>query len=183
MTGGRPSEPRISPLQIRPALRSDAGAIASIHVRSWVTTYGKPPSDLGLDADMARRAGLWERRLSQEASGRRVSVAEHEGSVAGFVSFGPSPDDEDDPATGHIFSLHVEPELVRHGIGRRLIEQAAHELQTTGCRRATLWVVAGNQESRSFYERVGWQTDGRRRREALAMEGSPGMRSRWSAIP
>jgi GNAT superfamily N-acetyltransferase len=174
MTNGGSLEHRSSPLRIRRALRSDAGAIAGIHVRSWIATYGKPPSDVGLEADIARRAGLWEKRLCPQASGRRVSVADREGTVTGFVHFGPSPDDEDDPATGHIFSLHVEPELVKQGIGRLLIEHASDELQTIGCRFATLWVVAANQESRAFYERVGWQADGPTRREALAMEGEAG---------
>jgi ribosomal protein S18 acetylase RimI-like enzyme len=166
---------RTSPVRIRNATIADAPAIAAIHVRSWIATYATPPSDLGIDVDIAHRTALWERRLQQEGIGRQTSVAVEEGAVTGFIYFGPSPDAQDDPvATGQVFSLHVEPELTNRGIGRRLTEHAVGELRAAGCSSATLWVVATNRQSRVFYERLGWRPDGKRRWEELAMEGEQG---------
>lgn len=166
---------RTSTVRIRNATIADAPAIAAIHVRSWIATYATPPSDCGIDIDIAHRTDLWERRLRQKGIGRQTSVAIQKGAVTGFIHFGPSPDAEDDPVvTGQVFSLHVEPELTNRGIGRRLTEHAVGELRAAGCSSATLWVVATNRQSRGFYERLGWRPDGRRRWEELALEGEQG---------
>ncbi len=164
-----------STVSVRKATTTDAPAIAAIHVRSWIATYGKPPGGRGIDMDIAHRTELWERRLHQQGIGRHVSVAVENRTVVGFIYFGPSPDVEDDPqSTGQVFSVHVEPELTNRGIGRHLIGHAADELGATGASRVTLWVVASNQQSRGFYERLGWRSDGKHRWEELALEGEQG---------
>jgi ribosomal protein S18 acetylase RimI-like enzyme len=169
------SAPPTSTVSIRKATTADAPAIAGIHVRSWIATYMRPPSGRGFDVDIAHRADLWERRLQQHGVDRQVCVAVENGAVVGFIYFGPSPDVEDDPLlTGHIFSIHVEPELTNRGIGRRLIGHAVDELGATGSSRVTLWVVVSNQKSRRFYAALGWQSDGKHRWEELALEGEQG---------
>lgn len=162
-------------VSVRQATTADAPVIAAIHVRSWIATYTKPPSGRGIEMDIAHRADLWEQRVDQEGIGRHVSVAIANGAVVGFIYFGPSPDLEDDPIpTGQVFSIHVEPELTNRGIGRHLIKHAVDELGATGCSRVTLWVVVSNQQSRGFYEGLGWRSDGKRRWEELALEGEQG---------
>jgi ribosomal protein S18 acetylase RimI-like enzyme len=169
------SPPSSSTVSIRNATTADAPAIAGIHVRSWIATYSRPPSGRGIDRDIAHRADLWERRLQQQGIDRHVGVAVENGPVAGFIYFGPSPDVEDDPVLiGQIFSVHVEPELTNRGIGRCLIGHAVNELTASGCSSATLWVVVSNENSRRFYEALGWQSDGKHRWEELALEGEQG---------
>ena len=169
------------PVRLRKATIPDAGAIAAIHVRSWIATYERPPSDRGLDPDIAHRTEIWRHRLEQRDRpdqrnrGRQILVASINDAVTGFIYFGPSPDVQDDPTvTGQIFSIHVEPGAARRGIGRLLMRGATDELEARGCTSATLWVVMSNQESRSFYESLGWRTDGKRRWEELAVEGEQG---------
>ena len=167
--------PQTSPVTLRRATTQDAGDIAAIHVRSWIATYERPPSDGGLDTDIAHRTKVWRHRLDQEENGRQILVASLDGAVAGFIYFGPSPDVQDDPTlTGQIFSVHVEPAVTRRGIGRHLMTRATDELKASGCTTATLWVVISNHESRAFYESLGWRTDGKRRWEELAVEGEQG---------
>lgn len=169
------SPPSSSTVSVRKATTADAPAIAGIHVRSWIATYSKPPSGHGIDRDIAHRADLWERRLQEQGNDRQVGVAVENGAVAGFIYFGPSPDVEDNPVLiGQIFSVHVEPELTNRGIGRRLIGHAVSELAASGCSSATLWVVVSNQNSRRFYEALGWESDGTQRWEELALEGEQG---------
>ena len=170
---GQPSQ--ISQERIREGTTADAPAIAAIHVRSWIATYGKPPSGGGIDMDTSHRTELWKRRLDEQGMGRQISVALESRAVVGFIYFGPSPDVEDDSQpTGHVFSIHVEPTLTDRGIGRRLLGHGVDELAAGGCVRVTLWVVASNQKSRGFYERLGWQSDGKHRWEELALEGEQG---------
>jgi RimJ/RimL family protein N-acetyltransferase len=38
---------------------------------------------------------------------------------------------------------------------------AMDELRDLGMREASLWVLRDNQRARRFYERLGWQPDGR----------------------
>ena len=170
-----PPTPDISTVKVRKATTADARSIAALHVRSWIATYDKAPSDRGADSDIGHRTDVWQHRLEQQEEGRQILVASMNDHVAGFVYFGPSPDVQDDPRmTGQIFSLHVEPAVTRRGIGRHLVSGAIDELRGRGCTTATLWVVMSNQDSRAFYESLGWRTDGKRRWEELAVEGEHG---------
>lgn len=160
---------------VRGAEAGDAPEIAAIHVASWIATYGRPPSGLGVDHDIAHRTSLWERRIRELTGATHVSVAVSSGSVIGFVHHGPSPDpDHDSAVTGQIHSIHVDPEITGRGIGRRLIDHAIAALRDAGFLMATLWVVEGNERARGFYQRLGWMPDGARRRETLAVEGEEG---------
>lgn len=181
MTDFPPTSHDTCPVGIRRATTPDADAIAAIHVRSWVATYERPPSDRGLDTDIAHRTEVWRHRLDQQDRldqqniGRKILVASLDGAVAGFIYFGPSPDVQDDPRkTGQIFSVHVEPAVTGRGVGRHLMKGAIDELRADGCTTATLWVLMSNQESRGFYETLGWRTDGKQRWEELAVEGEQG---------
>ena len=44
---------------------------------------------------------------------------------------------------------------------------ALEKLRTSGFDTATLWVLEDNPRARRFYEREGWNTDGRRRDEEM----------------
>ncbi|MGH9246907.1 MAG: GNAT family N-acetyltransferase [Acidimicrobiales bacterium] len=148
---------------------ADAEAIAAVHIASWVATYeGRRP-------DHAHRTYVWTWRLREPEPGRHTVVAVEGRSVIGFVHFGPSPDSEDDPAVvGHVFSLHVDPEHARRGVGRRLLDRAESAFRASGRVVATLWVVSANRPARRFYDKAGWRPDGTARRETLALEGEPG---------
>ncbi|MGH8928745.1 MAG: GNAT family N-acetyltransferase, partial [Acidimicrobiia bacterium] len=170
-----PSTPPPRPLAptIRTASTVDATAIAGIHVRSWIATYGKPPSKIENDID--RRTKVWRQRLGRLGPWPRTMVAVADGAITGFIYFGPSPDPDHDPArTAQVFSLHVDPEMTGRGVGRMLLEHATATMEAEGFSEATLWAVAANPNSRGFYERLGWQADGGRRREPLAVEGESG---------
>ncbi len=171
MTGTAPS-PHIG--QVRPASPADAAAIASVHVRSWLATYPHLPRTRRVGED-ARWEALWSHRLEGTAGGQTVLVSTAGGLVTGFVYFGPSPDRDLDPhLTGQIHSIHVDPAVTRQGRGGILMAAAVEALVAAGFSVATLWVVADNQAARGFYERLGWQPDGARRREMLAVEGEEG---------
>jgi GntR family transcriptional regulator, nutrient-sensing system regulator len=148
------------------ATPADANAIGEIHARSWAATYPAiPPPTLDREHD------VWASRIAERAGRRRTLAARADGRIVGFVHLGPSPDADHDPSsTGHIFSIHVEPEVAGTGIGRRLMDAALRQLSADGYVQATLWVVVDNHRARGFYTNLGWRPDGAIRREPLALE-------------
>ena len=95
---------------------------------------------------------------------RHVVLVADERGVVGFVSVGPSRD-EDLPDSGELFAIYVHPEQVGCGVGRELIVAGLSVLRTAGFSDALLWVLEGNSTARRFYELGGWQADGSRKRD------------------
>jgi GNAT superfamily N-acetyltransferase len=75
-----------------------------------------------------------------------VIVAELDGKVAGFAA----------AVGGELDGLFVEPDLWGRGIGRTLIDAAAHEARRKGL---TLTVIAA-PGARRFYESCGFSVEG-----------------------
>ena len=73
---------------------------------------------------------------------------------------GPDPDNE---RRGQIARLYVAPEHWDKGIGRQLYDAAIGHLHDHGFATVTLWVLEGNHRARSWYERLGWRSNGTRK--------------------
>jgi ribosomal protein S18 acetylase RimI-like enzyme len=150
-------------MQIRSADVEDAAQIADVHVRSWQGAYrGLMPQELLDGLDPAQRAEMWV-RITGRVDGTRsgVLVAEDETAVRGFVAFGPTRDEDEDPdLVGEISSIYLAPEARGTGCGRGLMANALANLAKAGYRQATLWVLDGNARARRFYEAAGFRLDG-----------------------
>jgi GNAT superfamily N-acetyltransferase len=81
-----------------------------------------------------------------------VFVAERDGAIAGFAAVVPRPD-----GGAELDALFVEPDLWRHGIGRRLVE---HVADVARARAATVLHVIGNPRAEGFYVACGFRTTG-----------------------
>lgn len=81
----------------------------------------------------------------QIANGQ-VIVAEVDGTIAGFAAV----------VGGELDGLFVEPDLWGRGIGRALVDAAAHEARKRGL---ALKVIA-NPRARRFYEHCGLSVEG-----------------------
>ena len=84
---------------------------------------------------------------SQIANGQ-VIVAELHGEIAGFAAL----------VGGELDGLFVEPDLWGGGIGRALIDAAAHEAR----RKGLALTVTANPTARGFYESCGFTFEGER---------------------
>jgi GNAT superfamily N-acetyltransferase len=144
---------------LRPAVPSDAMAVARVHVRAWRVAYrGLMPDDYldGLRAeDRAQRYDF----ASGDASRPRTLVAVEADEIVGFATISGCRD-EDVPDHGELCALYVEPERWSRGIGRALASEARNELLRLGFANAVLWVVAGNARAEAFYRADGWTADG-----------------------
>lgn len=161
---------------IRPASVADAQAIAALHGRSFLATYPDLSKTIAATArGLSRRVALWTDRLENPPPGCATLVAYEDLRIDGFVFVGPSGDeDHQDDGISQVFSIHVDPSRWGGGIGQRLLDHALGFLQSSGFKEATLWVVAGNNRARHFYEGLGWHLDGMQRKETLAVEGPDG---------
>jgi ribosomal protein S18 acetylase RimI-like enzyme len=149
---------------LRTAKDSDLVAVGAVHQRSRVAAYAHllPAETLALRT--AESFGeWWTERYRWERDTHRLTVAELDGAVVGFTYVGPS----ETEGAAELYAIHVEPELVGTGLGRRLIDDALEGLEKIGEPRAVLWVLAGNERARRFYSAGGWVADGATRVEPI----------------
>jgi RimJ/RimL family protein N-acetyltransferase len=146
---------------IRDAAPPDARGLAGVHVASWRWAYHDdlPAEFLGsLSVDDRERA--WVERLAAGDPAAGTQVAEDNGRIVGFCSFGPTRDEGAPPGTAEVFAIYLLPEAAGRGIGRDLFASAIDRLRAMDYGRAMLWVMASNERARRFYERAGWSWDG-----------------------
>jgi GNAT superfamily N-acetyltransferase len=109
--------------------------------------------------DPVRRERGWARLIASD-EGSRIDLAELDGRVVGFVASGPAGDNDVPPTAGEVIAIYVDPDLLRIGIGRALLDHAAALLRAAGRSPLVLWVLTANVDGRRFYESLGWQADG-----------------------
>jgi ribosomal protein S18 acetylase RimI-like enzyme len=155
-------------VQIRAATPSDAELIATVHVASWLESYGGLMPQMMLSGISARhRTEHWMQLLSEAANPVRTSVfvAEHEGAVVGFASS----NEQRDRAlltqgfTGEISCIYVLRSAQSRGIGGQLMAVSARALRDQGHQMASLWVLKSNHRARTFYERLGGEVIGEKK--------------------
>lgn len=137
---------------IRKATFEDAETIASIHVKSWKSTY----SELLDEKDMSNityenRKTLWETILKLEMNGTYTLVIHDEQQIVGFVSGGPERTKRFNYES-EIYNIYLLEEFQKKGLGARLLNAFAREMKSTGSNSILVWVITQNPSSR-FYER------------------------------
>jgi len=144
---------------IRPARADDAEALAALQVRAWRSAYGSYVDAAQIDAAAAGRADRWRTNVGNgDGRGRTHVSVGGDGAPTGFVSVGPSRDDDARPGDGELYALYVEPALLGGGLGSALLRFGEAELARDFA-AATLWVFVRNERARRFYERHGWALD------------------------
>ncbi|MER7590633.1 GNAT family N-acetyltransferase [Micromonospora sp. NPDC127501] len=151
---------------LRPATEGDLMAVGALHQRSRVAAYSAfLPAEALADPTPEAMGRYWVERWIWERDTHRMTVAERAGALVGFSHLGP--DDEDDPATGLLNAIHLDPAEQGRGVGRTLMVDALDAMRAQGWRRGVLWVLRDNAHARSFYERGGWTPTGDERDEAI----------------
>jgi len=139
---------------IRDAIPADAAAILPIHnhaVLSTTAVWNEGESDLaGREAWLAARA----------AGGFPVLVAEIDGAIAGYASFG-----DFRAWDGYRFtvehSVYVDPARHRSGVGRALLEALIERARAMGKHAMIAGIEAGNQGSIALHRSLGFEEVGR----------------------
>ncbi|MEL6335584.1 MAG: GNAT family N-acetyltransferase [Pseudomonadota bacterium] len=144
----------LAAIHVRPAVGSDAGAIAALHSASWRDVYAPLLTGTALPADLeAEHRGLWEKVLAPSAQVRAILVAVDEADR--IVGFGATHPDPEDPALDHLAALHTDPALRGAGIGLMLMREVADRLLALGRQRLWCYVLEENLGAKAFYARLG----------------------------
>lgn len=137
---------------------ADDRGLAEAHREAWRYAYAGIIPGLSLERMISRRGPAWWHRMHQR--GFRALVLDCDGTVAGYATLGwsrpPAPRFQ-----GEIYELYLRPECHGCGLGRRLFEDARHELRRHGLDRVTVWALADNRLARRFYLAMGGVESGR----------------------
>lgn len=145
---------------VRPATPDDAHGVAVVHVRSWQAAYrGLLPQAVLDDLSVSRREEGWRRILALRDAPSRTIVAEDDGRILGWASFGETRD-EPPAGTAELWGLYAHPDAWSTGVGHTLVVEVERLLASDGHAIAYLWVLDGNARAAAFYERHGWLADG-----------------------
>jgi ribosomal protein S18 acetylase RimI-like enzyme len=157
---------------IREAVVADARALAELNVACWKEAFRGLVADDYLDALSAEgRVEKVARRVEEAPGPAGVTnlVCEADGRVVGFVDFGPSRDDDAEPArVAEINGIYVHPGAWGKGFGRRLMQAALERITARGFCEVTLWTLRGNDAAIGFYRRMGFASDGAEQTAATA---------------
>ena len=140
---------------IRPAMPTDAAAIAQVRVDAWRTTYkGMIPAAYLAAMKVEDSAVLWAKILTAGPNATSVFVAVEGGIVIGFASGHMLPE----PKHGldaELSAVYLVDGAQRAGVGRRLVAAVAAAQRAHGAQGLIVWVIAGNKAARAFYEKLG----------------------------
>jgi len=140
-------------VEIRDAAADDLAGIVTVFLACWRESYRGVLPDRLVDSMSDEKASeLWRRGMA--AQGARVALGVRDGVVLGVTRYAL------EESVGVVHSLYVSPDARGLGLGRRLLERAAADLQAAGATTATLWVFADNAPSIGFYRACGWLPDG-----------------------
>jgi len=138
--------------KIRKATIKDAGAIASVLVKSWRSTYaGIVPDAYLASMNVEASADRWKKTFKD--GNTLIFAAEDQAGLFGFVWGGKlrSPIDDYD---GELRAIYLLREHQHKGAGRLLAEALAEALRTDGFTSMVAWVLKENSAV-SFYQRLG----------------------------
>jgi len=135
-------------IDLRAATGADAEACLGVQRRSALAGYAHIfRQDVYPFPDDVVRAE-WVTRLASDAG---VLLAVVEGEIVGTASASPP----------RLEALFVVPEHWGTGVAGRLHDRVIEIIGAAGCPAAELDVMADNHRARRFYERRGWNPDGR----------------------
>ncbi|BDZ43099.1 putative N-acetyltransferase YuaI [Paraoerskovia sediminicola] len=149
-------------VSIRPAAVSDAHSIARVNIASWRHAYtGLVPDEYLSSLDVELRTSWFAAYLADDhPSETWVAIADDR--MLGFVTVGPSRDEDAEPSDREIYAIYLDPEAWGRGVARDLMRTVVDDGSTI-----TLWTIADNERAQHFYRRHGFQPDGVEKSEEI----------------
>ncbi|MFD5112364.1 GNAT family N-acetyltransferase [Streptomyces sp. NPDC058391] len=148
-------------VEIREMTADDCEAVATVRVRGWQHAYAGLMPQAYLDALSVEEDAARRRDHLARGNGRVVNlVAERAGRVAGWGCYGPGRDEDAPAGSAELYAIYVLPEQLSTGVGRALMDALTSRAAAEGCPLLLLWVLAGNEHARRFYEKAGFAPDG-----------------------
>ena len=138
---------------VRDARVSDVGAVAGIGRRALPLAYASIVPDPILEAVLEQTYSFeaLERCIRTSVDGAHFLVAEHEGTVCGYLHF------DGRGAEPELHRIYLDPDLTGQGIGKLLLDELHRRLVLGSS--YILIVVAANVGARAFYTREGFEEE------------------------
>lgn len=141
-------------ITFRSASIDDATVIAGLRVDSWRATYRGVMPDAYLDSMHAEEsAAMWMQVLSANVPTVSVIVAQAGSEIVGFAA-GMMLVPEKFGFNAELTAIYLKPIAQRGGVGSRLVLRIAEALQKEGATGLLVWVIADNQPTRRFFEKL-----------------------------
>ena len=129
-------------MNIRKFRQSDRDSVITLLKQVFNIKYVHNDPELSIDMKVKHSKDL-------------LFVAEEDNLIIGTVMAG------FDGHRGWIYSLAVNPDFRRKGIGSQLMKKAINELKSLGCLKVNLQIEKDNFDVVSFYEKIGFSTEDR----------------------
>lgn len=146
-------------LAIRKAVPEDALCMAEILTKSWMSAYKNiiPMEDLIQYTNVERRLAMFQQHLADPKENYYLALSDDV--PCGLFMFGDSRD-EDLADYGEIVAFYLLEEYWGNGLGKEMMANALHIMQSMKYTDACLWVFKENTRARKFYEKCGFIPDG-----------------------
>jgi len=114
-------------------------------VRLWKTLFADDPPHNDPDQVITAKLKVDE----------QLFIAMDKGTLLGTIMAGY------DGHRGWLYSVAVDPQQQKTGIGRKLVEHALASLHEHGCLKVNLQIRSGNSEVIAFYKKLGFEIEER----------------------
>lgn len=145
--------------------REEINGMGLVLCQGWHETY------TGLvDRDFLNQITVEKGVNRAEAQKEHALISIMGDRVIGLVSFGPyrNEDAQDDSKVGEIYAIYVLAQFHGKKVGYQLMNAALDRM--SGYDKIVLWVLQGNEKAIRFYERYGFQLDGKEKQIVLGTE-------------
>ncbi len=135
-------------ISVRRATHADVGAIAKIAADAWRSTYRDLVSPDAIETTLSQ----WYTTdvLRQRVDALPLDVALRRAEVVGYVQHGPIQD-----SVHEVYALYVAPAELGTGAGWALWQGVCREARVNHKTAVELWVLEGNRQGISWYDRQG----------------------------
>ena len=144
---------------IRRAADADVVALGRLGAVLLRTHYGFDQQRFMAPGDDPEEGYAWFLGTQLHAADVAVFVAEHQGSVVGYIYAGIEPQSWQQlrEESGFIHDVVVDERGRRRGLAGRLVEAAVEWLASRGMPRVLLWTAAQNDDAQRVFARLGFR--------------------------
>ena len=148
---------------IRNAKIEDSSRIAEIHVFGWRCAYKEFISleHLYNKFTVKIREEKFIEYLSDKNNIENNYVYEDENIIKAFFTIGNCRDEDKNEKTFELMGIYVDPLFQRQKIGTQIVNYCINKAISKNKNEIVLWVFEKNKESIKFYERMGFEKDGK----------------------
>ena len=146
-------------VSLRPVTAEEYDAIRAPMLEEFATDLARSAHTPVDDAVRRRAAQFFPETLTDaltEAGTTICRVIDAAGTDVGLVWLGRSPDN---PKTGCVYDLVIDPEHRGRGLGRAAMGAAEEQLRSDGCTRIALNVFGWNVAATALYRSLGFEVD------------------------